>query len=406
MVIDYTDTHPSFMARKPISNASAPPIPGRGLFELDATLFRSLAENIGDVLWFKELDPLRLLYVSPVFEQISGIRVADLQANPQLWDEAVHPEDRPRVIALWESSLRHGNEFLAEFRFLVERGQSRWGSTRIAQHSGTDGRVAYCIGTSEDITDLKRIQSDLSTARDAAMESARVKTQFLSNISHEIRTPMNGVIGMLDLLTATELTESQQRYAGIARESAEILLGVMEEILDFSGLEAGRVRLVPSPFSPREILDGVLRQFAPQAEARGITLSLESEIPVAQELMGDAARLRQVLVKLVGNAIKFTQEGGVRLRCQQLSADATRCLLRFEVVDTGIGIPAEARERIFQPFVQVDGEPTRRHGGTGLGLALVRQWVQLMGGEVRVESTVAAGSMFWFHLTFPCATRS
>ncbi len=346
----------------------------------------------------------RLTYTNLRWRNLAGLHTV---AEPRgLWWQAVHPEDRPRVIALWESSLRHGNEFLAEFRFLVERGQSRWGSTRIAQHSGTDGRVAYCIGTSEDITDLKRIQSDLSTARDAAMESARVKTQFLSNISHEIRTPMNGVIGMLDLLTATELTESQQRYAGIARESAEILLGVMEEILDFSRLEAGRVRLVPSPFSPREILDGVLRQFAPQAEARGITLSLESEIPVAQELMGDAARLRQVLVKLVGNAIKFTQEGGVRLRCQQLSADATRCLLRFEVVDTGIGIPAEARERIFQPFVQVDGEPTRRHGGTGLGLALVRQWVQLMGGEVRVESTVAAGSMFWFHLTFPCATRS
>ena len=346
----------------------------------------------------------RLTYTNQRWRNLAGLHTV---AEPRgVWWQAVHPEDRPRVIALWESSLRHGNEFLAEFRFLVERGQSRWGRTRIAQHSGTDGRVAYCIGTSEDITDLKRIQSDLSSARDAAMESARVKTQFLSNISHEIRTPMNGVIGMLDLLSATELTESQQRYAGIARESAEILLGVMEEILDFSGLEAGRVRLVPAPFSMRELLEGVIHQFAPQAEGRGIALSLEAEAQIPAELIGDSARLRQVLVKLVGNAIKFTPEGGVRLRCQPLSADATRCVLRFEVIDTGIGIPVEARERIFQPFVQVDGEPTRRHGGTGLGLALVRQMVQLMGGEVRVESTVSAGSLFWFHLTFPSATRS
>lgn len=349
-----------------------------------------------------QIDPQgHLTYTNERWRKLAGLHAVDEPRG--LWWQAVHPDDRPRVTGLWESSLRHGNEFLAEFRFLLERGQFRWGRTRIAQHIGSDGRVAYCIGTSEDITDLKRIQSDLSSARDAAMESVRLKTQFLANISHEIRTPMNGVLGMLDLLTGTELTESQLRYACIARESGEILLGLVEELLDFSGLEAGRVRLVPAPFSLREVLDGVVRQFAPLAGARGIALSLESEPQLAWNLIGDAARLHQVLVKLVGNAIKFTTEGGVRVRCQHLSTDANRCLLRFEIIDTGMGIPVEARDRIFQPFVQVDGEPTRRHGGTGLGLALARQLVQLMGGDVRVESTVAVGSTFWFHLTFPFA---
>lgn len=345
----------------------------------------------------------RLTYTNQRWRQLAGLYSA---AEPRgLWWQAVHPEDRPRVVDLWQSSLRHGNEFFAEFRFLVERGQARWGRTRIAQQAGSDGRVAYCIGTSEDVTDLKRVQSDLAAARDAAMESARLKTQFLSNISHEIRTPMNGVLGMLELLSATELTESQQRYAGIARESADILLGVMEDILDFSRLEAGRLRLTPQPFSPGEVLSEVMRQASLLADARGVLMTLEVDPRIPAQVIGDGARLQQVLSKLVGNAVKFTPEGSVRLRCHQLSVDGQRCLLRFEVVDTGIGIPPAAVERIFHPFVQVDGEPTRRHGGTGLGLALVKQLVELMGGEVRVESVLGSGSTFWFHLTFPLVER-
>ncbi len=346
----------------------------------------------------------RLTYTNQRWRNLAGLLSA---AEPRgLWWQAVHPEDRQRVIDLWESSLRHGNEFLAEFRFLVDRGHARWGRTRIAQHSGTDGRVAYCIGTCEDITDLKRVHADLAGARDAAMESARLKTQFLSNISHEIRTPMNGVLGMLELLASTELSELQQRYAGIARESAEILLGVMEDILDFSRLEDGRLRLMPSAFSPAEVLEGVIRQFEAQADSRGIVLGVELDPRVPARAVGDSVRLHQVLAKLVGNAIKFTPEGRVRVRCLLLSAESRRCLLRFEVIDTGIGIPPAALDRIFQPFVQVDGAPTRRHGGTGLGLALVKHLVELMGGEVWVESTEGLGSTFWFHLTLPLADRT
>jgi PAS domain S-box-containing protein len=345
----------------------------------------------------------RLTYTNQRWRQLAGLYSA---AEPRgLWWQAVHPEDRARVVDLWQSSLRHGNEFFAEFRFLVERGQARWGRTRIAQQAGSDGRVAYCIGTSEDVTDLKRVQSDLAAARDAAMESARLKTQFLSNISHEIRTPMNGVLGMLELLMGTELTESQQRYAGIARESADILLGVMEDILDFSRLEAGRLKLSPQPFSPAEVLSEVIRHASLLADARGISMRLELDPRVPAQVIGDGNRLQQVLAKLVGNAVKFTPEGSVLVRCHQLSVDGQRCLLRFEVVDTGIGIPPGAVERIFHPFVQVDGEPTRRHGGTGLGLALVKQLVELMGGEVKVESVLGSGSTFWFHLTFPLADR-
>lgn len=346
----------------------------------------------------------RLTYTNQRWRQLAGLFSA---AEPRgVWWQAVHPEDRPRVVDLWQGCLRHGNEFVAEFRFLVDRGQIRWGRTRIAQQAGPDGRVAYCIGTSEDVTDLKRVQGELAAARDAAMESARLKTQFLSNISHEIRTPMNGVLGMLELLGATELTEAQQRYAGIARESAEILLGVMEDILDFSRIESGRLRLVPAPFSPREVVTEVMRQASLQADARGVSMQMEIDPKVPQRVVGDGGRLHQVLAKLVGNAVKFTPEGSVRVRCLLLSVDGQRCLLRFEVIDTGIGIPPGSVERIFHPFFQVDGEPTRRHGGTGLGLALVKQIVELMGGEVRVESVVGSGSTFWFHLTFQLPDRA
>ena len=345
----------------------------------------------------------RLTYTNQRWRNLAGLLSA---SEPRgLWWQAVHPDDRQRVIELWESSLRHGNEFLAEFRFLAGRGHTRWGRMRIVQHSGTDARVAYCIGTCEDITDLRQVHADLARALDAAMESARLKTEFLSNISHEIRTPMNGVLGMLELLGSTELSESQKNYAGIARESAEILLCVMEDILDFSRLGEGRLRLVVSPFSPVQVLEGVVRQFEAQANSRGIALEFELDPRVPTQVVGDSIRLHQVLAKLVGNAIKFTPEGRVRIRCLMLSAQGQRCLVRFEVIDTGIGIPTGALDRIFQPFVQVDGAPTRRHGGSGLGLALAKHLVELMGGEVSVESTEGIGSTFWFHLSLPLAAR-
>lgn len=340
----------------------------------------------------------RLTYTNERWRRFGGLHQV---TEPRgVWWQVVHPEDRPRVLGLWESCRRHGHEFLAEFRLLVGHGQTRWGRSRIAQRSGLDGRLQMFIGTTEDITDLKRVEAELSAARDAAMESARVKAQFLSNVSHEVRTPMNGVLGMLELLGETPLTSQQRRYAQIASESASVLLRLLEDILDFSRLDAGRLRLESVPFAPAALVREQVELFQSKAAGKGIRLDLRLDPRLPATVSGDPVRLRQVLGNLLGNAVKFTGQGGVTAACETVSADADRCVLRFEVVDTGPGIPEEAIPRLFQPFYQVDAELTRRHGGTGLGLAIVRQLVELMGGEVRVESAVGEGSRFWFHVPF------
>ncbi len=344
----------------------------------------------------------RLTYTNDRWRRLAGLNhVTDPRG---VWWQAVHPEDRPRVSELWKSSVQHGHEFLAEFRFMMARGQVRWGRTRISQQSGMDGRVESCIGTSEDITDLKRIEAELGRARDAAMESARLKTQFLSNISHEIRTPMNGVLGMLELLMASDLTPQQKGFAGIARESAEQLMGVMGDLLDFSRLEAGRMVLSPVVFEPAAVLEGIRRQFESRAGGLGLELDCQLDAYVPSRLSGDPIRLHQVLAKLVDNGLKFTREGRVTVRILLLSADDRRCVVRFEVTDTGPGIESEAMPRLFQPFVQLDGGPTRQHGGAGLGLALARQLVELMGGTIRVESSPGDGATFWFHVALHLPT--
>ena len=340
----------------------------------------------------------RLTYTNDRWRRLGGLH--HVPEPRGVWWQIVHPEDRPRVLGLWESCRRHGHEFLAEFRLLVGQGQSRWSRTRIAQRSGLDGRLQMLIGTTEDITDLKRIELELAAARDAAMESARLKANFLGNVSHEFRTPMNGVLGMLELLGETPLDAQQRRYTEIARESASVLLRLLEDILDFSRLEAGRLRLDASSFSPSALLRETCELFQAKADTKGIRLESAMDPRLPRTVAGDAVRLRQILGNLVGNALKFTERGSVIVSCQMVSADARRCVLRLEVSDTGIGIPAEARPRLFQPFYQVDGGLTRQHGGTGLGLAIVRQLVELMGGEIRLESTVGEGSRFWFDVPF------
>lgn len=340
----------------------------------------------------------KLTYTNDRWRRLAGLHhVSDPRG---VWWQMVHPDDRPRVLGLWESSRRHGHEFLAEFRLLVGNGESRWSRTRIAQRSGLDGRLQMFIGTTEDVTDFKRIELELAAARDAAMQSAQLKANFLGNVSHEVRTPMNGVMGMLELLSETTLDGNQRRYTDIARESATVLLRLLEDILDFSRLEAGRLRLSPVQFSPALVVRESCESFLAKAESKGIRIEQSVDARLPHSIRGDPARLQQVLGSLVGNSVKFTDRGTVSVSCQTVSADAGRCVIRFEVADTGIGIAEDTRARLFQPFYQIDGGLTRQHGGTGLGLAISRQLVELMGGEIRMESRPGEGARFWFDVPF------
>jgi PAS domain S-box-containing protein len=249
------------------------------------------------------------------------------------------------------------------------------------------------------LLESKRAREALVEARDAALRSARLKSEFMSNMSHEIRTPMGGLMGMLELLSETELNSTQQEFLELSNDSARRLLRIVDDILDFSKLEAGRVALECIPFEPERLVEETAVLFQQQAAVKGVNLHTRITPHPLPRVAGDSTRLHQVLVNLTSNALKFTEKGEIVLAVSLISADNARVSLRFEVCDTGIGIPLEHQSHIFESFVQADNSTTRRYGGTGLGLAISKQLVELMGSHIEVWSEPNKGSTFAFTLS-------
>ena len=277
-------------------------------------------------------------------------------------------------------------------------GSRMWISESARAVRDDNGRIRYYEGIAENISERKRIEAELEKAREAALEATRLKSIFLANMSHEIRTPLNGIIGMVGLLRRTTLDEKQMHFASTIEDSGITLLRLINDILDFSKMESGKMSLESARFDPAALVESVAKLLAEPAGKKGIEIIVDIDPAIPPRVTGDATRLRQILINLTGNAIKFTPEGEVQIRVECRKSRKDKCRLRFEVQDSGIGIEPRIRRSIFKPFTQADESTTRRFGGTGLGLAISRQLAELMGSRIQLRSEPGKGSRFWFTL--------
>ena len=366
-------------------------------------LFRNLSAAAPVGIFMDDLDG-NCRYVNPAWEEMTGCSAAE--AMGMGWLPLLHPEDRERVLAEFKEATERGRLFRSSFRYLAKRGNTvRVEAIGRSISNETAGSQGY-IGVIQDVTERYETAEHLREAKEAAEAASQAKSEFLANMSHEIRTPMNGILGMTELALDTELKPEQREYLGMVKSSAESLLGIINDILDFSKIEAGKLELECIPFSVLDCIESALHPLAVRAQQKGLELtwSVEGEIP--ELVAGDPTRLRQILMNLAGNAIKFTKEGEVNVKAEGLPSADPATTIRFTVSDTGVGIPQEKHKQIFEAFSQADTSTTREFGGTGLGLSICARLVQLMHGELRLESKLEKGSTFFFSLQFTAAAAT
>jgi PAS domain S-box-containing protein len=364
---------------------------------------RRLGEEYGD-LYHKAPCGFHSLDGDGVFVRINDTELAWLGYSRHevegrmAFPQVITPASREAFFKGFEKFKRAGAVVGLEYEMVRKDGSTFWVELSATAVRDEQGRYLYSRSAVVDVSARKRMEDDLQRAKAQAEAATQAKSAFLASMSHEIRTPLNGVIGMTGLLLDTELSHEQRQFAETARSSGQALLSLINDILDFSKIEAGRLELEKVVFSPYRVVEDVLDIASSLAHGKGLELWSLVETEAAFLVNADIGRVRQVLFNLVGNAVKFTQRGEVGVRISLVKRQQGRVWLRFQVHDTGIGIAPEAAGRLFQPFSQADAGTSRRHGGTGLGLSISKRLVELMGGEIGLESSPGKGSQFWFVL--------
>ncbi len=364
--------------------------------------YRLLAENTGDVITRVKMDGSSK-YISPAIQQLLGWTFEEMSGQST---DYVHPDDRHLVLGAIGRAVKSGESTRLEHRAVHKKGHTIWVECTFKALRDEHGHVDDVVVVIRDITQRKALEAEVLEAKETAVAAARVKSEFLANMSHELRTPLTSVIGFSGLLQASEHLPAEERvYVERIATASEALLGVINDILDYSKLEADAIEMDPEPFDTRALVDGAAAIIESQCSAKGLTLNVVVAADTPERLTGDKGRLRQVMLNFLSNAAKFTARGAVTVKVGGRPQADGGWRMRVEVTDTGIGIPSEKIGELFRRFTQADASTTRVYGGTGLGLAISRRLIELMGGEVGVESAPGAGSTFWFEAPLAAATE-
>nr|NQU92195.1 response regulator [Bacteroidota bacterium] len=357
----------------------------------------TLLSAIPAFVYFKN-ENLEYQVVNKSFEDFLEVRLEDIKGKKVTdflseYNNIKYEEKETEV-------LKHGLPVYGIEEVIIKDKKKIWLSTNIAPVKNSKGDVVGLVGVSYDITERKKYEIELKRAKEQAEAGTRAKSEFLANVSHEIRTPMNGIIGMTEILKQTRLTREQLQNLNTIENSADSLLSLINDVLDFSKIEAGKLNFEIIQFSLNSVLSDVEKILSARASEKGLEFKIFTEHTIPEKIIGDPHRLKQVILNLANNAVKFTSKGSVKIFINLLEKNRSGIKFKFEVQDTGIGISKEAGKMVFKEFTQLDASTTRKFGGTGLGLSISKKLAHLMNGEIGVESEVGKGSTFWFTAKF------
>jgi len=372
--------------------------------ERERTLvFKNLCEANPQLIWTADVAGNHDYYNSQWLKYTGTTLEDNLNSG---WLKVIHPEDRALCNEVWAMRVADGGNYEVELRLRRADGEWRWHLARCIAIRNENGVIEHWYGSYTEIEVQRRLMSELINARDQAQGASRLKSEFVANMSHELRTPMNGVLGMVEVLLRSDLNQKAREYTLMIREAGRSLLAVINDILDFSKIEAGKLELSICDFDLVSVVEGASEILAPQAESKDLELVTYIDPAIPEKLIGDPLRLRQVILNLGGNAVKFTETGSIVFKAEKMACEANCVRVKFSIEDSGIGIPDEQRLTLFEPFTQADGSISRKYGGTGLGLSISKQLVDLMGGSLVVESRERVGSTFSFNVLFPFESQA